>query len=253
MAGFEPPDEMLRRPASYLVWGRERLPVELLAFGIADRIDPDFQWVADLCRTPQGREHPLGPVGELVPSERRVVVGFLEEQFTVPEHLERSIRTMIRSTPIDPALIRLTTFAALPRALQVALGRSSRGPRPGGIVLADGHHLKDRWVDSVFAEPLFHEFLRAQNASLLVTFLEEPPAAVRDQFNFVYRVEVEPGAKWLRARVMAERRDIPGTLGDGDRVAAMSLGPFSDAVLAALARRGPSVGSSELAGALAAP
>lgn len=237
MASFDPPDELLRRPATYLVWGRDRMPVELLAFGLADRIDPEFQWVADLCRTPAEREHPLGPVGELVPSDRRVVVGFLEEQFTVPEQLEHSIRTMIRSTPVDPSLVRLTTFAALPRALQVALARSSRGPRPGALILADPHHLNERWVDSILAEPLFHEFLKSQNASLLVTYLDEPSAAMRSRFDHVVRVETEPGEQWLRARVLVEPRDAQGTLAEGDTRAAMSLGPFGDALAAALARR----------------
>ncbi|MCI4331470.1 MAG: hypothetical protein L3K19_06450 [Thermoplasmata archaeon] len=253
MAAFEPPGETLLRPASFLLWGPERLPVELLALGIADRIDPEFQWVSDLCGSSQELHHPLGPVGELVPSDRRVVVGFLEEQFTVPEYLELAIRTMIRSKPVDPALVRLTTFAALPRALQVALGRSSRGPRPGAIILANGHHLRDRWVDSVFGEALFHDFLRSQNASLLVTFLEAPPPSVRDRFDYIYRVDVEPGNPWLRARVFSEKQRAPASSGRGETVSAMSLGPFSDAVVAALSRRGHTGRSAGLVGALAAP
>lgn len=253
MPPFEPSEEVLGRSASYLVWGSDRLPVEVLAFGLADRIDPEFQWVTDLCGSNPDRGHPLGPVGELVPSERRVVVGFLEEQFTVPEHLEHSIRSMVRSKPFDPGLVRLTTFAALPRALQVALGRVNQGPRPSAVVLADGHHLKDRWVDSVFAEPLFHSFLRTQNTSLLVTFLSEPPEAVRARFDHVYHVEVAPGAKWLRAKVRAQSSTWASegpTAVPGD---ALSLGPFSEAVLTALARRGRTTAEDGSFQELAAP
>ncbi len=220
---------MLESPTSVMYWGRSRRALDLMAFGYARRINPRFGWI-EVC----DRTEPPDPEEEMLtgmlPADQLLLIDRPEE-FLPPAAPETDGLRAMRRTGAPPAPVdRLSDLLWLPPPIRELARRLADPGRVGAIVLANADRLARLVPDlGPIAGAIVHAINR-ENLTIIVTACRRPSELYKQTFDYVFRIDPEPGRSWKDSLMVAERRATAGPFRVGEPLPARLSARFAEAV-----------------------
>ena len=216
------PAAFSRRALSVFLHGDAQELVDLVAWGLVSWIGSEFSWI-DIRddRVPPGQAD-VASRG-LVPEHRLVVVDRVADMAPNSVGLETVHRVVRRGEPAD-TMAQLAEFVRLPRPVQLALARTTPGPRPAIMVVSHAERLGP--PSEGHGLPRVVRELTGLGASVFYLFGSRPPPS-RFAFDAVLRVAGLAADGWRSAALEFER---PGPLDrslEGQRVPLVDVEPLA--------------------------
>jgi len=188
---------------AYYAWSRSPRAAHVLAFALAQFIDPEFRWITirESSGAPSEEE---GWVDALVPRDRVLEPLTDREMGQTPPLARETYRALLRPEGETNERVALDHFFLLPQRLQRLLDESptTRGPRV--VVCANTNRVRDFYPSDPERLRAYTDVFPRIGFSMITTSIP-PPYKGRYAFDIVLRLDVGESAQWRSAQLVIEK------------------------------------------------
>ncbi|HYB78040.1 MAG TPA: hypothetical protein VEE83_05095 [Thermoplasmata archaeon] len=217
----ELPPEFRTTPMAYYVWSRSPRAAHVVAFAIANFVDPVFRWITIRESSGAASEEEAW-IRAMLPRERILDPLTEREMGTSPRLSRETYDALIRPNGASSDRIALDHFFLLPQRLQRLFDEPQSGHGPRVVVCANTNRVRDFY-------PTDPERLRAytdvfpRTGFSMITTSSPPPYKGRYAFEVVLRMDVDRASEWQDARLVVERGVRTGEFRTGATIPAERL------------------------------
>jgi len=233
----ELPREFRTTPAAYYVWSRSSRAAHLVAFAIAQFVDPAFRWLS--IREPHGAaSEEEAWVSALLPPDR-ILDPLTEQEMGQSRVPRRTYDSLLRADGATGERIALDHFFLLPQRLQGILDEAPVGRGPRVVVCANTNRVRDFYPSDPERLHAYTDVFPHLGISMITTSIP-PPYRGRYAFDYVLRLDVATADQWREATLVVEKGMRSGELRTGVSVPSRDLPWYlgmGSSVEGALARR----------------
>lgn len=192
------PTPLTSGPLAMEVLSTSRLASNIVALGLARRVNPRFLWL-EVRGTSGLAEIDGGLLPSLIPSGQLFVTERAEELRPDPGVANMALWSMVSSQESPEVLARLRDFLLLPQPLQRLLSAVEPSARPGVVVVSNSDRIPGFCPEDAEEARSMLDAFRNGGATLICTTkgVEPSPAP----FDHVFRVDIAPGSSWEDARL----------------------------------------------------
>jgi hypothetical protein len=216
-------------PWSTFVYGKSRVPLLRVAFGLARINDPAPYWVDIRDDTEVG--DPRNPVGlGWIPEDHLYIV---RESEARPQDADANMAlwTVVRSDEPESVISGFTDFLRLPPVVQEAVSRTGDDDHRPVFVIANVDRVRQYYPrDAVGVRPILDAMVRAGVLPIFAAI--GPPGAGRLAFDFVFEVRSPDPSNWRKGLLFCEKAPPGISLAPGGSIALDAVPEIAHALAA---------------------